>query len=90
MGLATSHRAWSGPYSSFSRWRNAIARADGIVVDTIPDEQLGTVHESYVLDWDAREIDDPEPGELVSFTVDGVLYVRSQDGRSWVTEGGRG
>ena len=38
----------------------------------------------------AHDINDPEPGELVAFVVDGVEYVRSQDGRSWVTEGGRG
>ncbi len=30
MGLDTSHDCWHGPYSLFSRWREAIAKAVGI------------------------------------------------------------
>lgn len=30
MGLDTSHGCWSGPYSSFNRWRVAVAKVIGI------------------------------------------------------------
>lgn len=33
MGLDTSHGAWHGAYSAFSRWRTEIARAAGIPLD---------------------------------------------------------
>lgn len=33
MGLDTSHDCWHGPYSSFSRWRNAVAVAGGYTLE---------------------------------------------------------
>lgn len=30
MGLSTTHNCWSGSYSSFARWRSAVAMACGI------------------------------------------------------------
>lgn len=34
MGLDCSHGAWHGAYSSFSRWRNAVAEAAGYILET--------------------------------------------------------
>ena len=33
MGLDTSHDCWSGPYSSFNRWRTIVAQAAGITLE---------------------------------------------------------
>lgn len=33
MGLDTSHDAWHGPYTSFYRWRTAVAKTIGINLD---------------------------------------------------------
>lgn len=44
MGLDTSHDAWHGAYSAFTRWRRAVAAAGGY---TVRDEPGGYVD----LDW---------------------------------------
>ena len=49
MGLDVSHGCWSGPYSSFTRWRNMIAVAAGyvvwpVLVDRVPSPTV-------MLDW---------------------------------------
>lgn len=50
MGLDTSHDCWHGPYSAFTRWRNAVAKAAGYWV--APVEYLGGMkRETIILDW---------------------------------------
>lgn len=49
MGLDTSHDAWHGAYSAFSRWRNAIAEAAGYSVWKVDMNNIPT--ETIMLDW---------------------------------------
>jgi hypothetical protein len=48
MGLDCSHGAFSGAYSAFSRWRNAVAEAAGYSLDT---SENGRTYPK--LDWDS-------------------------------------
>lgn len=45
MGLGTTHDAWSGAYSAFARWREAVGRAAGL---PFRDGDLGPVLD---IDW---------------------------------------
>ena len=47
MGLDTTHDAWSGAYSAFSRWRNMLAEGAGYSVAKIEGEALPLV----LIDW---------------------------------------
>lgn len=47
MGLDVSHDCWSGPYSSFNRWRNNVARAAGYQFKDYDG------HSAPVIDWDS-------------------------------------
>ena len=46
MGLDTSHDCWHGPYSSFNRWRNELARVAGYQFKKYD------YIEAPVIDWD--------------------------------------
>jgi hypothetical protein len=50
MGLDTSHNCWHGPYSSFSRWREAVARAAGYAVWPVQMDD-GVTRDTIMLDW---------------------------------------
>lgn len=47
MGLDTSHDAWHGAYSAFSRWRDVVARSAGYQVARIE----GEMFKSIQIDW---------------------------------------
>lgn len=47
MGLDVSHNAWSGAYSAFSRWRDALAKAAGYTLATLE----GDYRETILIDW---------------------------------------
>lgn len=49
MGLDTSHEAWHGAYSAFSRWRNKLAEVAGYEIAKI-DGQYG-LRETILIDW---------------------------------------
>lgn len=53
MGLDCSHDAWHGAYSSFGRWRNAVAVAGGYTLK--PAETTYGPREFVDIDWDAFE-----------------------------------
>ncbi len=50
MGLDTSHDAWHGAYSAFTRWRNTIAKAAGYAVWKVTYEN-GMTMDTVMLDW---------------------------------------
>lgn len=50
MGLDTSHDCWHGSYSSFTRWRHAVARAAGYWVLPVKYEN-GMWMDCIMLDW---------------------------------------
>lgn len=63
MGLDCSHGAWHGAYSSFSRWRNAVAEAAGYSLETGD-------HLTYpALDW----------GSLPHATLEGIWQETPED-----------
>jgi hypothetical protein len=63
MGLDCSHGAWHGAYSSFSRWRNAVAEAAGYSLETGD-------HLTYpALDW----------GSLPHATLEGIWEETPED-----------
>lgn len=47
MGLDTTHDAYHGAYSSFSRFRNALAEAAGYEITKLP----GSHHDTVLIDW---------------------------------------
>lgn len=47
MGLDTSHNAWHGPYSAFTYWREAIAKAAGYRVARLE----GDLYNTTLIDW---------------------------------------
>ncbi len=47
MGLDTSHNAWHGAYSAFSRWRHELAKAADYQVVRIE----GQLHDTTMIDW---------------------------------------
>jgi len=51
MGLDTSHDAWHGAYSAFTRWRNRIARAGGYMLSEIKAFNGIPGHEYPLLDY---------------------------------------
>lgn len=51
MGLDTSHDCFHGPYSAFSRWRNAVAEAAGYMVIPIKWPDMGYETNSVLIDW---------------------------------------
>lgn len=50
MGLDTSHDAWHGAYSAFSRWRQTIAEAAGYCVWKVQGED-GISRDTIMLEW---------------------------------------
>lgn len=50
MGLDISHDCWHGPYSAFTHWRHAVARAAGYAVWPVKYED-GTTMDCVMLDW---------------------------------------
>jgi hypothetical protein len=83
MGLDTSHNAWHGAYSAFSRWRHAIWRAAGYKLN---DDPRPPSTEGYPdINWDAITNDNlqgkwdstPEDPLIVLIAhsdYDGVIY----------------
>jgi len=52
MGLDTTHDAWHGAYSAFSRWRDALARAAGYELVKIADNPGYPAYMEFALaDW---------------------------------------
>lgn len=51
MGLDTSHDCWHGAYSSFNRWREAVAVAAGYAVYDVADHRSGRIVPTVMLDW---------------------------------------
>ena len=49
MGLDTTHEAWHGAYSAFSRWRDKVARAGGYAVWTVKSAHLEI--DTVMIDW---------------------------------------
>ena len=50
MGLDTSHEAWHGAYSAFSRWRRTIAKAAGYAIWPVVHDD-GCKTPTVMLDW---------------------------------------
>jgi hypothetical protein len=50
MGLDTSHDAWHGAYSAFTRWRNTVAAAAGYAVWDVMYED-GYQSPTVMIDW---------------------------------------
>jgi hypothetical protein len=90
MGLDTTHDAWHGAYSAFTRWRHAVAVAAGyrIVPGGIRtvDGRPEYVYDCVDLDWDVFEAknyqgewdrppgDDPLLYLIVHSDCDGVIH----------------
>lgn len=89
MGLDTSHDAWHGAYSAFTRWRHAVAEAAGYAiirpgpllthpgVGQYPYVDLNwDVFEdkNYQGDWDRPPGDDPLLYLIVHSDCDGVIH----------------
>jgi hypothetical protein len=86
MGLDTSHDAWHGAYSAFSRWRNHVATAAGYKI--VRNTSNGWVHDNVDLSWDVFEDknyqgewdhppgDDPLLYLIVHSDCDGVIHPR--------------
>lgn len=68
MGLDTTHGCWSGAYSAFSRWRDAIAVAAGISPDW-----NSYSYENYQGEWNSPP-SDPLLYLLVHSDCDGVIH----------------
>lgn len=52
MGLDTTHDCWHGPYSAFSRWCEALARAAGYAVWPVDSMELHALKRTVVMiDW---------------------------------------
>jgi hypothetical protein len=53
MGLDTTHDCWHGPYSAFSRWREALAVAAGYAVWLVCEDEKPHAYRRPVvmLDW---------------------------------------
>ncbi len=50
MGLDTTHDAWHGAYSAFSRWRDTLAKAAGYWVAPIKFDD-GITRDTIIIDW---------------------------------------
>lgn len=90
MGLDTTHDAWHGAYSAFTRWRHAVAVAAGyrIIPGSIQtiNGRPEYVHDYVDLDWDVFEEknyqgewdrppgDDPLLYLIVHSDCDGVIH----------------
>lgn len=84
MGLDTTHDAWHGAYSAFTRWRNKIAEVAGYAVWDVKYGD-GITRETAMLDWghvtDAnlmgqweRTPDDPLIVLLAHSDCEGAIY----------------
>jgi hypothetical protein len=51
MGLDTTHNAWHGAYSAFSRWRDGLARAAGYEVKRVTYDDGWSADEAQI-NWD--------------------------------------
>lgn len=52
MGLDTSHGAWHGAYSAFTRWRHAVAEAAGYLVRKVDWGDRGMLPmDTVLIDW---------------------------------------
>ncbi len=81
MGLDTSHDAWHGAYSAFSRWRHELAKVAGYQVARIE----GQIHETTLIDcghivdknyygeWDEAP-DDPLIMLIAHSDCEGVIH----------------
>ncbi len=76
MGLDTSHGCWHGPYSAFTRWRNAVAEAAGYTVENVTYDS-GYTCPTARLDWEAIERENPNcyQGEWNSPAADPLFYL---------------
>ena len=59
MGLDTSHDCWHGPYSSFTRFRNELAKAAGYEVKPVTYDD-GMTYDTVDIDWRRIDRDNPE------------------------------
>lgn len=73
MGLDTSHGAWHGAYSAFSRWRNAMAEAAGYVLWTVQYDN-GFLAPTIMIDW-GHIPDGALEGEWPEAPSDPMLYL---------------
>jgi len=83
MGLDTTHDCWSGAYSSFGMWRNAVARAAGYTLTERSDVPWATIQipgirfkpENSKGDWaDGPYVEDPLIYLFVHSDIDGVIH----------------
>lgn len=76
MGLDTSHNCWHGPYTAFTRWRNAVAEAAGYEVKPVKDDS-GMVFQTAQIDWEAIERENMGcyQGEWRTEQPDPVVYL---------------
>lgn len=51
MGLDTTHEAWHGAYSAFTRWRNQVARTAGYEVAKVTYDGTGYGSDTVLIDW---------------------------------------
>jgi hypothetical protein len=58
VGLDTTHGCWHGPYSAFTRFRSALARAAGIDVQPEKSES-GFMFDTAQIDWERIERENP-------------------------------
>lgn len=53
MGLSMSHDAWQSAYSTYSRWRNELAKVLGMTLVPYPDDVGVSSLDIAEIDWDA-------------------------------------
>jgi hypothetical protein len=78
MGLDTTHDCWSGPYSSFARWREEVARVVGVPLPLM--EGFYSEPPAVAMDW-------AEPREGGPFCGDGrgkLLHTFISKANSWL------
>jgi hypothetical protein len=87
MGLDTTHDAWHGAYSAFSRWRDKLAEVAGYEIAKVEVDNFGTpvlrptvlidwghiVEKNYYGEWDAPPAD-PLIYLIAHSDCDGLLH----------------
>lgn len=75
MGLDTSHNCWHGPYSAFSRFRNALAAAAGYGIERVTAN--GFTHDDAQINWRSIEHENPNcyAGEWNAPQPDALVYL---------------
>jgi len=73
MGLDTTHNCWHGPYSSFCRWREEIAKLAGYAVWKVSYDD-GMILPCIMLDW-GHITDENLMGEWDYTPTDPLLFL---------------